>query len=316
MWHTSATCSTFESAVKELFAELVGGNSIQFEGVSLSDLPAYEKKLELNINVFELVKKEENVYEGQIVQRTHYQYADTMNLNLYEDHFSLIINLDQYCQSFSCWQCGKLWKWVWTLQRHEHTCTNAVIKRYVGGSYQHEPNVFEQMANEAIMVDQNQQFYPYCITYDFECYFDKGNLPHASDKLEWQAHHVPLSASVYSNVPGFKEPQCFITNGNPDDLVMKMIEYMHTIQETATALQTEEHQEYYNALIDLLHSKEALELMEASESMMEDKPMEDEQENEPPQNRKSIQVEDEIWTVDVWDSCDWIQLSPLWYQHD
>ena len=36
----------FEDVVKDLFLELVGGNPVQFEGVTLHDLPNLEKKLE------------------------------------------------------------------------------------------------------------------------------------------------------------------------------------------------------------------------------------------------------------------------------
>ena len=58
----------FEEVVRHLFVELVGGNPSQFEGVTLSDLPTFEKKLELNINVFELVKTEEDQVIGKIIQ--------------------------------------------------------------------------------------------------------------------------------------------------------------------------------------------------------------------------------------------------------
>ena len=68
--------------------------------------------------------------------------------------------------------------------------------------------------------------YPYRITYDYECYFDTKDLPSSSDKLTWRAKHVPLSVSVCSNVPGYEKPQCLITEGKPEDLVSRMIEYM------------------------------------------------------------------------------------------
>ena len=88
----------------------MGGNPLQFEGVQLCDLPTLEEKLELNINVFELKKEDDGSVVGQIVQRSHHRYPDTMNLNLYQNHFSLITNMEQYCQSYECKLCGKLWK--------------------------------------------------------------------------------------------------------------------------------------------------------------------------------------------------------------
>ena len=196
---------------------------------------------------------------GQIVQHTHCRFTNTMNLNLYQDHFSLISNMTQYYQSFSGQQCGKLWKSIWPLKRHEHTCTNSIKKKYVGGTYHPESTVFQLLEEEGIMVEKEKQYYPYCITYDYKCYFDTKDLPTSSDKLTWRAKHVPLSVSFCSNVPGYEEPQCLITEGKPEDLVGRMIEYMHQIQATVAGILVEVHHLYYSELEELLHTKQQLE---------------------------------------------------------
>ena len=203
-----------------------------------------------------------------------------MNLNLFENHFSLITDLDRYCASFGCRMCGKQWKSFWLLKRHEKTCTNATKRMYIGGSYQPEPTVFELLADEGITVDEEKQFYPYRITYDFESYFCKEDLPKSSDKLTWEAKHIPLSVSVCSNVPGYQEPQCFVTEGDPQELVSKMVDYMHQIQTTAEAHLHEEHSGYYNALLELLEQKQEL------ESNKEDTDMIDETIEEPEKKEK------------------------------
>ena len=92
-------------------------------------------------------------------------------------------------------------------------------------------------------------------------------MPPSTRKLEWKARHVPLSVSVCINVPGFQEPKCFITTGNPEELVKNMVQYMHLVQETAAGLLAENHRIYYNELIDLIHTKEQLELREDEEMM-------------------------------------------------
>ena len=262
----------FEAVVRALFSELIGGDPLNFEGVHLCDLPLFEKKLQMNINVFELVKNDEGQIVGQIVQRTHRRYTDTMNLNLFEDHFSLITSLDLFSKSFSCRHCGKVWKQLWLLKRHEKSCTHITKKKYVGGSYQPEPTVFELLADEGIIVDTSKQYYPYRITYDFESYFDKMDIPMATTKSRWEAKHVPLSVSICSNVPGFTTPQCFITEGDTCELVTNMVKYMHTIQETATAILTEEHHIYYTELDELLKVKLQLEMEdeEGDEDMEDD----------------------------------------------
>jgi hypothetical protein len=49
-----------------------------------------------------------------------------MNLNLYEDHFSYVSDMEKYSQSYPCLKCDRLWKHVGTLHRHERTCTGSV----------------------------------------------------------------------------------------------------------------------------------------------------------------------------------------------
>ena len=124
-----------------------------------------------------------------------------MYLNLYENHFSLITNLDCYCQTSECRVCGKLWKTVWQMNYHERTCNQVTKNKFVGGSYQPEAVVFELLADEGITVDEEKKVYPYRITYNFESYFSKEDLPQASEKLTWEAKHIPLSVSICSNVP-------------------------------------------------------------------------------------------------------------------
>ena len=131
------------------------------------------------------------------------------------------------------------------VSQHEKSCTN-ITKKFVGGTYHPEPTVFELLEDEGIMVQKEKQYYPYHVTYDYECYFASKDLPSLRDKLTWKARHVPLRVSVYSNVPGYEEPQCFITEENPEDLVDKMIEYTHKIQKGAAALLAENHHNYYS----------------------------------------------------------------------
>jgi hypothetical protein len=53
-------------------------------------------------------------------------FEDTMNLNLYEDHFSYGSDMEKYSHSYPCLKCDRLWKHVGTLYRHERTCTGSV----------------------------------------------------------------------------------------------------------------------------------------------------------------------------------------------
>ena len=83
--------------------------------------------------------------------------------------------------------------------------------------------MFERLDDEGIVVDEGLRCYPYRGTFDFECFFDRHNLPADTNTLQWSARHVPLSVSVASNVPGHEDAQCYITNGDSDKLVADMM---------------------------------------------------------------------------------------------
>ena len=68
---------------------------------------------------------------------------------------------------------------------------------------------------------------------DFDCFFDRENLPADTDRMELVALHVPLCVSVASNVPGYEAPQCFVTNGDSNNLVTNMMKYLETISDAA-----------------------------------------------------------------------------------
>ena len=80
-----------------------------------------------------------------------------MNLNLYEQHFSYIKDLRSYSRSYACRNCGKLWKHVGKLHRHERTCTGDVIYKYPGGVYHTAKTVFDRLEDEGIDVPEGRR---------------------------------------------------------------------------------------------------------------------------------------------------------------
>ena len=256
----------FGKTVDHYFRQYTTANPKNFKGVTLADLPHIEKKFEININVYELVEEEvttedddmvrlartpgsdeeeeedpqpetprpsEKRVVAKVVQRSHRRYPETMNVNLYQDHFSYIIDLDQYSKSFACSKCGKLWKQAWLMQRHERTCDAVVKHKYVGGAYHLPETIFEKLEDEGINIAKKDRIYPYYATYDFECYFDNSDLPSNSEKVTWESKHVPLSVSLCSNVPGYTEPVCFVTDGDPQKLINQMMQHLDTVAEVA-----------------------------------------------------------------------------------
>ena len=215
--------------VTTLYEEYTDQPVWKFEGVVIDELIKVESVFEVNIVVYNL--REES---AQLVRRSLGKHDNTMYLNLYETHFSYIKDIRMYSHSYKCSKCeNSLWKYPSLLKRHELTCEAGVRHVYNGGVYHPPPSVFERLDDEGIVVDEGLRFYPYRATFDFECYFDRDNVPADTNTLQWSARHVPLSVSVASNVPGYEPAQCYVTDGDSDKLVADMMDHLTAISDAA-----------------------------------------------------------------------------------
>ena len=107
---------------------------------------------------------------------------------------------------------------------------------YPGGVYQPSPSIFQRMDDEGFVVIEDLRYYPYRATFDFECYFSDERIPSDSDKRQWSARHVPLSVSVASNVTGHDNAQCYVTNGESDQLVEDMMAHLIALGDACVRL--------------------------------------------------------------------------------
>ena len=223
--------STWDAA---LYAEYTDMSVHDFAGVTLDDLHKVESKFKTNVVVYQLVEIDNGKTMAELVRRSPAQYQETMYANLHESHYSYIQDIGKYCHSYRCRKCGdSLWKCPYDLHRHELTCEVGVNRKYKGGVYHPPPSVFERLDDEGIVVEKTLRYYPYRATFDFECFFDRDNLPADTDHVQWVARHVPLSVSVASNVPGHEDAQCYITNGDSNKLVEEMVNNLITISDAA-----------------------------------------------------------------------------------
>ena len=214
---------------KTLYAKYTDEPVETFEGVTIDELHKVETLFEVNIIVYKLIDT-----SAQLVRRSLRKYANTMYVNLHETHFSLIHDIKAYSHSYRCSKCeDSLWKYPAWLERHELTCEAGVRRVYGGGVYHTTPSVFQRLDDEGITVVDTLKFYPYRATFDFECFFDRENLPTDSDRVQWIARHIPLSVSLASNVPGHETPQCYVTDGDSDKLVGSMMSDLSAISDAA-----------------------------------------------------------------------------------
>ena len=232
--HQGCDVRHLEATVVTLYAKYTDTPVHNFAGVTIDDLSKIEATFGVNVVVYKLVEITDGKTTVELVRRSPCQYIETMYLNLYEAHFSYIKDIRMYSHSYKCSKCEQaLWKSPYDLHRHERTCTEGIKRVYKGGVYHPPSSVFERLDDEGIVVDEGLRYYPYRGTFDFECFFDRHNLPADTNTLQWSARHVPLSVSMASNVPGYEPAQCYVTDGDSDKLVEEMMVHLTAISDSA-----------------------------------------------------------------------------------
>ena len=85
---------------------------------------------------------------------------------------------------------------MWRCFRHENTCDGKVNYQYPGGAYHVLKTIFEEL-EQGIMVPEEECYFPFRATFDFECFFDKERARQLKNtENTWQSSHLPLSVSV------------------------------------------------------------------------------------------------------------------------
>lgn len=238
-------------------------------GVSLEELQQLEDKFQVNIEVFSLkqitpIEKNFKITDSELHRdgaggegqsdaaavkvwssRRKYPGPD-MNLNLYKRHFSYITNLSTYTKCWMCRKCEKLFPHAGHMKVHERNCNVHTTVVFPGGGYGPTKSIFEKLTEHGISVDtEDLKFYPYRISFDFECYFVscKGQLREESRDGEASTTNTeimnklePGSVSVCSNVPGYEKPRCFVSGEDPVALVGQMYDYIVEINMRAQEL--------------------------------------------------------------------------------
>ena len=124
----------------------------------------------------------------------------------------------------------------------------AVRELFLGGIYKNPPTIFEKLEEIGICVPKNDRFCSYYCCCDFEAYFCQENLPENGPKLILEVRHIPLSVSIAANVPDFEGGICFVTNGREAELILKMLDYLKKISDTAYQLMKNKFEYVFKSL--------------------------------------------------------------------
>ena len=221
------------------------------EGVKLKDLKKVEECFQVSFIVYE---KEEC---GTVTLLRHGASVGTkVYVNLYQNHFSFIKNIESFSENFLCSKCEKMFHH--NRQLREHACFSGPKEIFPGGMYKNKMTVFDDLWEFGVFIEPERRFYPYRVVFDFEAMLVKQSLPDDTPKVHWESSHVPLSVAFTSNVPGFESPAVIVSKGDPDLLVQSMIDYLSRMQDQAFSLLLHSYENEFKQMEELISERDEI----------------------------------------------------------
>ena len=212
---------------KELFnqyCEHFQVNPQDFKGVELIDFPQLETFYETQLFVMFLKQdgSAETIYLSQA------SFPTKIYLNLYENHLSLITDMQGYSRQFICNRCDKVSTKMSNHLRHQSKCDAYVKYVFPGGVCRNILSVFEELEEMGVRVREEDKYEKWFACYDFEAYqrdFREGI--HQVEEIEseegtsWNKVHLPVSFSVGCNLEGVETVH--LSSKDPEELTAKLV---------------------------------------------------------------------------------------------
>jgi hypothetical protein len=201
------------------------------------EIDLIEKHFKININVYTHDEPE----LLQIDRRSICNYDDTLNLMRYNNHFMYIKDLKQIRHCYKCKKCFKIFKNMEACNRHEKTCDELIKQTFPGGQYDKSKSIFDKIedkfnkllenkntnklyTNLNPYVSNDDKYYAYECAFDFEAMLKNIEVEDDEKKLKIISEHVPVSVSIFSNVPDYDNKPIFICSNKPRKLISEFIQ--------------------------------------------------------------------------------------------
>jgi hypothetical protein len=170
-------------------------------GVTMQQIPILEKVFEVDVNIFTLCEDQtvKSVYKSARIC-SESQVGRVMNLNLYGEHLSLILNFPVYSKKYRCSECDNIFKTYYALNQHIPHCHQVEHFRYPGGYFKPSVHIFEDLAQFGCKIPKKNQIYPWFVVFDMEAILHKINQ--TDKQLTWVNQHKLISVALCSNIPG------------------------------------------------------------------------------------------------------------------
>jgi hypothetical protein len=217
---------------------------------AVDEIDKIEQHFKININIYTQDEKEVTQIDRRSVNNN-----DVLYLLRHDNHFCYIKKIDNFVSSFKCSRCGKLWSNSTACHRHEKTCGDFCKHEFRGGYCEKTKSVFEDLPKKY----QDRKFFDYYITYDFEAILSKMEDVR-TDRLQYTNKHLPVSFSLFSNIPGYDIEPIFVCHDDVKELIDIFVKTLVDMSAKAYEINSKKYAavlEYLNQQIDIvIHEKD------------------------------------------------------------
>ena len=244
-----ASITSIENRAKKLLKHYCKTASItNFSGVTLDQLEEISRIFNVSIKVYE--QSDDGCTD--LIFRSTLDGDNPLLMNLYQNHFSYIKDMNLYSKSFRCPKCDAIWRHHGHFNRHIKTCEAGVKKIYSNGAFEVKQSIYEKLEKVGVSVPHELRVFPFRATYDIECMQIKDFSQYDTAKTIYTSEHHLVSVSVCSNVPGYDEPQCFVLSGDGKqyELVKQFLDYLKEISKHSGTLLKVKYKEVIDSISD------------------------------------------------------------------
>ena len=144
-----------ETKARELYVQYATNFDVHnFNGIAIENLIPIEDFFKVNVSIYQL-----NEESARLVYRSRGLYQETMALNKYQNHLSLITDFEKYCAVYHCMSCDKLHYGKKNFLRHCKTCKVITRQTYPGSIFKAKETIFDKLAMIGINVPPNDRHY-------------------------------------------------------------------------------------------------------------------------------------------------------------
>jgi len=156
--------------------------------------------------------------------------VNVMSINLYEDHYSYVKNLDTFSKFFRCGTCDYVFNRNNNFQRHLSTCSAVTKKYFKGGVFQPSSTIFDKLASHGVDIPANLRFTWLHAVFDCEVVLQRAPTNMNTANTTYTQCHKLVSIAAASNIPTRTDPACWI-HGRDGDVVKQFTKHLKLLSQ-------------------------------------------------------------------------------------